>query len=80
MLPELVETIVAFAKVRHGWTQTELAERAGLAPAVVSRAKKSCNFSTVEALARAAGMKITAMPDDGYVGAVLTGIDFSKGS
>jgi transcriptional regulator with XRE-family HTH domain len=62
---DLIERVIAAAKAR-GLSQGELAERAGIRPETLSRAKKNPNISltTFEALARVAGLQVQLIPDN----------------
>ena len=62
---DLVKRVIEAAKAR-GLSQGELAERAGIRPETLSRAKKNPNLSlnTFEALARVAGLRIQLIPDN----------------
>ncbi len=61
----LIADILESARTQHGWDQTELARRAGMATATLSRAKQRHNIDskTLEALARAAGLRLTLEPE-----------------
>jgi len=70
----VIDAIILHAKKTHGWSQRELAERAGLTQEGLSRTKKSGGrLDTIERLAAAAGMRVIAIPDDSYIADVLTG-------
>lgn len=73
MTEQLINTIADEARRRHGWSQSELATRAGLPPETVSRAKRGCRADTLERLAKAAGLRLTVVPDDSYVEQLLGG-------
>jgi transcriptional regulator with XRE-family HTH domain len=62
---ELIVRIIGAAKAR-GLSQGELAERVGIRPETLSRAKKNPNISlaTFEELARVAGLRIQLIPDN----------------
>lgn len=77
MLASLTSSLLDEAQSRHGWTQAEFAARAGLRPETMSRIKGGCHFDTLERLARTAGMRIVAIPDNSHVEQVLTGSGFS---
>lgn len=62
---DLIVRIISAAKAR-GLSQGELAERAGIRPETLSRAKKNPNISlaTFEELARVAGLRLQLIPDN----------------
>ncbi len=62
---DLIVRIIGAAKAR-GLSQGELAERAGIRPETLSRAKKNPNISlaTFEELARVAGLRVQLIPDN----------------
>jgi DNA-binding phage protein len=74
MVQTILDEIVSEAHQRHGWTQADLALKAGLTPETLSRAKKGCNFRTVEKVAAAAGLKLAVVPNNDYVRNVILGI------
>jgi ribosome-binding protein aMBF1 (putative translation factor) len=76
MLSRLVDQIIDRARTDRGWTQAELAFRSDLRPETLSLIKAGCQFDSLERLARTAGMRIIAIPDDDHVSQVLTGGDF----
>jgi len=73
MISELMASIIAYAEATKGWSQAELALRAGLTPEGLSRAKRKCHAETLRKIATAAGMKIIAIPDDRYLEKLRTG-------
>jgi transcriptional regulator with XRE-family HTH domain len=62
---DLIVRIIETAKAR-GLSQGELAERVGIRPETLSRAKKNPNISlaTFEELARVAGLRVQLIPDN----------------
>ena len=62
---DLILRIIEAAKAR-GLSQGELAERVGIRPETLSRAKKNPNISlaTFEELARVAGLRVQLIPDN----------------
>jgi len=62
---DLIVRIIGAAKAR-GLSQAELAERAGIRPETLSRAKKNPNISlaTFEELARVVGLRVQLIPDN----------------
>jgi transcriptional regulator with XRE-family HTH domain len=62
---DLIVRIIEAAKAR-GLSQGELAERVGIRPETLSRAKKNPNISlaTFEELARVAGLRVQLIPDN----------------
>lgn len=64
--PTLAAKIVARRR-ELGWTQTQLAERAGLKQAAIARLEKSGvipRIDTLHAVARAMGLKLDLVVDD----------------
>ena len=66
-MPEnnLINRIIETAR-KHNIDQRELAERAGIRPETLSRAKKNPNIrlETLKDLARIAGLKLALVPDN----------------
>jgi transcriptional regulator with XRE-family HTH domain len=62
---DLIGRIIEAAKSR-GLSQGELAERVGIRPETLSRAKKNPNISlsTFEEMARVVGLRIQLIPDN----------------
>ncbi|MDH5180393.1 MAG: helix-turn-helix domain-containing protein [Gammaproteobacteria bacterium] len=60
----LISKIISMAK-RQNIGQAELAERAGIRPETLSRAKKNANIhlETLLDLARIVGLRVTLVPD-----------------
>ena len=60
----LMADILAQARSR-GWTQSQLAERAGLPDSSISRIKRSgrADLDTLARLAAAVGLRLTLVPD-----------------
>ena len=61
---DLLQQILALGK-EQGLTQITLAQRAGITPEALSRAKKGgdMRLSTLNALAHVVGLKLSLMPD-----------------
>ena len=74
---DLINTIIKAARAR-GLSQGELAARVGIRQETLSRAKKnpSISLSTVEALARVAGLRLQLIPDNPVAEQVNTGTLF----
>mgnify|MGYP001825396823 FL=1 len=63
----LMADILAHARARD-WTQSQLAERAGLPDSSISRIKRSgrADLDTLARLAAALGLRLTLVPDHDY--------------
>lgn len=64
----LINRIISAGK-KHNIDQNELAERAGIRPETLSRAKKNPNIhlDTLKDLARIVGLRVTLIPDSPVV-------------
>ena len=61
---DLLQQLIMHGRAQ-GWTQRELAQRAGITPEALSRAKKAGDMrvSTLADLARAVGLTLALVPD-----------------
>jgi transcriptional regulator with XRE-family HTH domain len=71
---ELMADILARARAR-GWSQTVLAERAGLPDSSISRIKRTgrADLDTLARLAAAVGLRLTLVPDHDFTEKVRRG-------
>ena len=74
----VLDAILGVAEVKK-LKEKDLAQRAGLRPETLSRMKRrgTADFTLIDRLARAVGMKLAAVPDDDQLERIQQGNFFS---